>query len=136
MVPHMDQIRFVNSGSEACMSAVRLARGFTGRDKIIKFAGCYHGHADAFLIQAGSGAVTFGSPNSPGVTAGTAKDTLLAAYNNLEQVAEIFHANQEQIAAIIVEPVAGNMGCILPQAGFLEGLRSLCDAHGAVLIFD
>ena len=136
MVPHMDQIRFVNSGTEACMSAVRLARGFTGRDKIIKFAGCYHGHADAFLIQAGSGAVTFGSPNSPGVTAGTAKDTLLAAYNNLEQVAEIFHANPEQIAAIIVEPVAGNMGCILPQAGFLEGLRSLCDAHGTVLIFD
>ena len=136
MVPHMDQIRFVNSGTEACMSAVRLARGYTGRDKIIKFAGCYHGHADAFLIQAGSGAVTFGSPNSPGVTAGTAKDTLLAAYNNLEQVAEIFRANPEQIAAIIVEPVAGNMGCILPQAGFLEGLRSLCDTHGAVLIFD
>jgi glutamate-1-semialdehyde 2,1-aminomutase len=136
MVPHMDQIRFVNSGTEACMSAVRLARGFTGRNKIIKFAGCYHGHADAFLIQAGSGAVTFGSPNSPGVTTGTAKDTLLAAYNNLEQVAEIFRANPEQIAAIIVEPVAGNMGCILPQAGFLEGLRSLCDAHGAVLIFD
>ena len=136
MVPHMDQIRFVNSGTEACMSAVRLARGFTGRDKIIKFAGCYHGHADAFLIQAGSGAVTFGSPNSPGVTAGTAQDTVLAAYNNLEQVAEIFAANPEEIAAIIVEPVAGNMGCVLPKEGFLEGLRSLCDTHGAVLIFD
>ena len=136
MVPHMDQIRFVNSGTEACMSAVRLARGFTGRDKIIKFAGCYHGHADAFLIQAGSGAVTFGSPNSPGVTAGTAKDTLLAQYNNLDQVAEIFAANPEEIAAIIIEPVAGNMGCILPKEDFLEGLRSLCDAHGTLLIFD
>lgn len=136
MVPNMDQIRFVNSGTEACMSAVRLARGYTGRDKIIKFAGCYHGHADAFLIQAGSGAVTFGSPNSPGVTAGTAQDTLLAQYNNLEQVAEIFAANPEQIAAIIVEPVAGNMGCVLPQEGFLEGLRQLCDTHGTVLIFD
>ena len=136
MVPHMDQIRFVNSGTEACMSAVRLARGFTGRDKIIKFAGCYHGHADAFLIQAGSGAVTFGSPNSPGVTAGTAQDTILANYNNLEQVAEIFAANPEEIAAIIVEPVAGNMGCILPKEGFLEGLRSLCDTYGSVLIFD
>ncbi len=136
MVPHMDQIRFVNSGTEACMSAVRLARGYTGRDKIIKFAGCYHGHADAFLIQAGSGAVTFGSPNSPGVTAGTAQDTLLAQYNNLDQVAEIFTANPEEIAAIIIEPVAGNMGCILPKEGFLEGLRSLCDAHDALLIFD
>jgi len=136
MVPNMDQIRFVNSGTEACMSAVRLARGYTGRDKIIKFAGCYHGHADAFLIQAGSGAVTFGSPNSPGVTAGTAHDTILATYNNLEQVAEIFATNQEEIAAIIVEPVAGNMGCVLPKKGFLEGLRSLCDKYGAVLIFD
>jgi len=136
MVPNMDQIRFVNSGTEACMSAVRLARGYTGRDKIIKFAGCYHGHADAFLIQAGSGAVTFGSPNSPGVTSGTAQDTLLAQYNNLEQVAEIFASNPEQIAAIIVEPVAGNMGCVLPQEGFLEGLRQLCDNHGTVLIFD
>lgn len=136
MVPHMDQIRFVNSGTEACMSAVRLARGFTGRNKIIKFAGCYHGHADAFLIQAGSGAVTFGSPNSPGVTLGTAQDTLLASYNNLEQVAEIFNANPEEIAAIIIEPVAGNMGCVLPDDGFLEGLRSLCDTHGALLILD
>lgn len=118
------------------MSAVRLARGFTGKEKIIKFAGCYHGHSDSFLIQAGSGAVTFGSPNSPGVTQGTAKDTLLAPYNNLEAVKAIFEANQNEIAAIIVEPVAGNMGCIPPVDGFLEGLRSLCDTHEAVLIFD
>lgn len=136
MVPNIDKIRFVNSGTEACMSAVRLARGFTGKEKIIKFAGCYHGHSDSFLIQAGSGAVTFGSPDSPGVTKGTAKDTLLAAYNNLEAVKNIFEANPNEIAAIIVEPVAGNMGCIPPVEGFLEGLRNLCDAHKAVLIFD
>ena len=136
MVPNIDQIRFVNSGTEACMSAVRLARGFTGKEKIIKFAGCYHGHSDSFLIQAGSGAVTFGSPNSPGVTEGTAKDTLLAPYNNLEAVATIFEANPSEIACVIVEPVAGNMGCIPPHPGFLEGLRTLCDVHGAVLIFD
>ena len=136
MVPGIDKIRFVNSGTEACMSAVRLARGFTGRDKIIKFAGCYHGHSDSFLIQAGSGAVTFGSPNSPGVTQGTAKDTLLAEYNNLDQVREIFEANKDEIATIILEPVAGNMGCIPPAEGFLEGLRDLCQAHGALLIFD
>ncbi|MGB5983226.1 MAG: glutamate-1-semialdehyde 2,1-aminomutase [Nonlabens sp.] len=136
MCPGIDQIRMVNSGTEACMSAVRLARGFTGRDKIIKFAGCYHGHSDSFLIQAGSGAVTFGSPNSPGVTKGTAKDTLLADYNNLDQVAEIFEKNQGEIACIIIEPIAGNMGCIVPKDGFLDGLRSLCDEHGALLIFD
>jgi glutamate-1-semialdehyde 2,1-aminomutase len=136
MVPNIDKIRFVNSGTEACMSAVRLARGFTGKEKIVKFAGCYHGHSDSFLIQAGSGAVTFGSPNSPGVTKGTAKDTLLAAYNNLEAVKNIFEANPNEIAAIIVEPVAGNMGCIPPVEGFLEGLRNLCDAHKALLIFD
>ena len=136
MVPGIDKIRFVNSGTEACMSAVRLARGFTGRDKIIKFAGCYHGHSDSFLIQAGSGAVTFGSPNSPGVTQGTAKDTLLAEYNNLDQVREIFEANKDEIATIILEPVAGNMGCIPPAEGFLEGLKDLCKAHGALLIFD
>ncbi len=136
MAPHIDQIRMVNSGTEACMSAVRLARGFTGRDKIVKFAGCYHGHSDSFLIQAGSGAVTFGSPNSPGVTAGTAKDTLLASYNNLAHVEELFVNNPEQIACIIIEPIAGNMGCIVPQDGFLEGLRHLCDQHGALLIFD
>lgn len=136
MVPNIDKIRFVNSGTEACMSAIRLARGFTGREKIIKFAGCYHGHSDAFLIQAGSGAVTFGSPNSPGVTQGTAKDTLLASYNNLQQVAQLFEANTHEIAAVIIEPVAGNMGCIPPQEGFLQGLRDLCDLHGAMLVFD
>lgn len=136
MVPGIDKIRFVNSGTEACMSAIRLARGYTGREKIIKFAGCYHGHSDSFLIQAGSGAVTFGSPNSPGVTAGTAKDTLLASYNNLDTVKELFVANLQEIAAIIIEPVAGNMGCIPPAEGFLEGLRALCDTHGALLIFD
>lgn len=136
MVPNADQIRMVNSGTEACMSAVRLARGYTGRDKIIKFAGCYHGHSDSFLIQAGSGAVTFGSPNSPGVTQGTAKDTLLAQYNNLDQVADIFKKNQGEIACVIIEPIAGNMGCIVPQDGFLEGIRALCDAHGALFVFD
>jgi glutamate-1-semialdehyde 2,1-aminomutase len=136
MVPNIDKIRFVNSGTEACMSAIRLARGFTGRDKIIKFAGCYHGHSDSFLIQAGSGAVTFGTPNSPGVTEGTAKDTLLAQYNDLENVTALFGANPGQIAAIIIEPVAGNMGCIPPAEGFLEGLRQLCDANGTLLIFD
>ncbi|WP_397303557.1 glutamate-1-semialdehyde 2,1-aminomutase [Nonlabens ulvanivorans] len=136
MAPNVDQIRMVNSGTEACMSAVRLARGFTGRDKIIKFAGCYHGHSDSFLIQAGSGAVTFGSPNSPGVTQGTAKDTLLAQYNNLEQVADIFKKNEGEIACVIIEPIAGNMGCIVPQEGFLEGIRSLCDENDSLFIFD
>ena len=136
MAPNIDKIRFVNSGTEACMSAVRLARGFTGREKIIKFSGCYHGHSDAFLIQAGSGAVTFGSPNSPGVTQGTAKDTLLATFNNVDSVTQLFKANPDEIAAIIIEPVAGNMGCIPPEAGFLESLRYLCDQNGAVLIFD
>jgi glutamate-1-semialdehyde 2,1-aminomutase len=136
MVPNIDKIRMVNSGTEACMSAVRLARGFTQREKIIKFSGCYHGHSDAFLIQAGSGAVTFGAPNSPGVTQGTAKDTLLAQYNDLESVSQHFDQHSDQIAAIIVEPVAGNMGCIPPQAGFMEGLRKLCDKHQALLIFD
>ncbi len=136
MVPNIDKIRFVNSGTEACMSAIRLARGYTARHKIIKFAGCYHGHSDSFLIQAGSGAVTFGSPNSPGVTPGTAQDTLLAQYNNLAQVEQLFAANPNEIAAIIVEPVAGNMGCVPPAAGFLEGLRAICDQHNTLLIFD
>ena len=136
MVPNIDKICFVNSGTEACMSAVRLARGVTNREKIIKFTGCYHGHSDAFLIQAGSGAVTFGSPSSPGVTKGTAKDTLLAPYNNLEAVAKLFNEYPEEIAAIIIEPVAGNMGCISPAYGFLEGLRSLCDQNNALFIFD
>ena len=136
MVSNIDKIRFVNSGTEACMSAIRLARGFTKRDKIIKFAGCYHGHSDSFLIQAGSGAITFGSPNSPGVTSGTAKDTLLANYNDIQNVKDLFAANKSEIAAIIIEPVAGNMGCIAPQKGFLEALRQLCDEQGALLIFD
>ena len=136
MVPNMDKIRFVNSGTEACMSSVRLARGASGKEKIIKFAGCYHGHSDAFLIQAGSGAVTFGSPSSPGVTRGTAQDTLLAPYNNIKAVEQLFKEYPDQIAAIIIEPVAGNMGCIPPASGFLEGLRNLCDQFGSYLIFD
>tara|TARA_B100000700_G_C15017649_1_gene844113 strand:- start:1026 stop:2318 length:1293 start_codon:yes stop_codon:yes gene_type:complete len=136
MVPNIDKIRMVNSGTEACMSAVRLARGFTGKEKIIKFAGCYHGHSDSFLIQAGSGAMTFGTPNSPGVTQGTAKDTLLAAYNDLNGVKQIVDQNKDEIACIIVEPVPGNMGCIPPASGFLEGLRQLCDETGILLIFD
>ncbi len=136
MVPNIEQIRFVNSGTEACMSAVRLARGYTGKDKIIKFAGCYHGHSDSFLIQAGSGAVTFGSPNSPGVTKGTAKDTLLAEYNDLEGVKNLVQANQGEIAAIIIEPVAGNMGCIVPSNEFIQGLRALCTKEGILLLFD
>lgn len=136
MVPNIEKIRFVNSGTEACMSAVRLARGYTKKDKIIKFAGCYHGHSDSFLIQAGSGAVTFGEPNSPGVTQGTAKDTLLANFNNLGSVEDLIKANQGEIACIILEPVPGNMGCIVPKKGFLEGLRKLCDEHGILLIFD
>ncbi|GEC77519.1 glutamate-1-semialdehyde 2,1-aminomutase [Flavobacterium aquatile] len=136
MVPNIDKIRFVNSGTEACMSAIRLARGFTKRDKIIKFSGCYHGHSDSFLIAAGSGLSTFGVPNSPGVTQGTAKDTLLANYNDLESVSALFEANKNEIAAIIVEPVAGNMGCVPPLNGFLEGLRQLCSDNNALLIFD
>ena len=136
MVPNMDKIRFVNSGTEACMSAIRLARGFTKRDKIIKFSGCYHGHSDSFLIEAGSGVVTFGTPNSPGVTEGTAKDTLIAPYNNISFVKTIFKENSGQIAAIIIEPIAGNMGCVVPNSGFLEGLRKLCDINDSLLIFD
>jgi glutamate-1-semialdehyde 2,1-aminomutase len=136
MVPNIDKIRFVNSGTEACMSAIRLARGYTNRDKIIKFSGCYHGHSDSFLIAAGSGLSTFGVPNSPGVTEGTAKDTLLAKYNDLEYVKALFEANKNEIAAIIVEPVAGNMGCIPPKEGFLSGLKQLCEENGALLVFD
>mgnify|MGYP002349111856 FL=1 len=135
-VPNIDQIRMVSSGTEACMSAIRLARGYTGREKIIKFEGCYHGHSDSFLIKAGSGAATFGNPNSPGVTSGTAKDTLLAKYNDIEQVEDLFRHNQGEIAAIIVEPVAGNMGCVLPENNFLQNLRKVCDENGALLIFD
>lgn len=136
MVPNIDQIRMVNSGTEACMSAVRLARGYTNRDKIIKFAGCYHGHSDSFLIQAGSGAVTFGTPNSPGVTKGTAKDTLLATYNDLSSVENLLNANKEEVACVIIEPVAGNMGCIPPTREFLQGLKNLCAKHDTLLIFD
>lgn len=136
MVPNIDKIRFVNSGTEACMSAIRLARGYTKRDKIIKFSGCYHGHSDSFLIAAGSGLSTFGVPNSPGVTQGTAKDTLLAAYNDIENVRSLFEANKNEIAAIIIEPVAGNMGCIPPKKGFLEALKAVCVEHEALLIFD
>lgn len=136
MVPNIDKIRFVNSGTEACMSAVRLARGYTKRNKIIKFAGCYHGHSDSFLIAAGSGASTFGVPNSPGVTPGTAQDTLLANYNDIENVKQLFDTNKEEIAAIIIEPVAGNMGCVPPIDNFLQKLRTLCTENGSLLIFD
>lgn len=136
MVPNIDKIRFVNSGTEACMTAVRLARGYTQKDKIVKFAGCYHGHSDSFLIQAGSGAVTFGSPNSPGVTQGTARDTLLADYNNLESVQTLVNANKGEIAAVIIEPIAGNMGCIVPTDEFIKGLRELCTKEGILLLFD
>ncbi len=136
MMPSVELVRMVNSGTEATMSAVRLARGFTGRSKIVKFEGCYHGHADSFLIKAGSGAATFGVPNSPGVTESTVSDTLIAAYNDLETVAEQFETHGDDIAAVIVEPVAGNMGCVPPGDGFLEGLRDLCDKYEALLIFD
>ncbi|MBV6643793.1 MAG: glutamate-1-semialdehyde 2,1-aminomutase, partial [Cyclobacteriaceae bacterium] len=136
MIPSVEKVRMVNSGTEATMSAIRLARGFTKRDKILKFEGCYHGHGDSFLIAAGSGAMTMGAPDSPGVTRGTAQDTLLAPYNNLEKVREVVASNKGEIAAIIIEPVAGNMGCVLPEPGFLEGLRSVCDEDGILLIFD
>ena len=136
LAPNVDKVRFVNSGTEACMSAVRLARGYTGRDKIIKFSGCYHGHADPFLIQAGSGASTFGMPNSPGVTPSSAKDTLIADYNNIEQVSSLFKLNKNEIAAVILEPIAGNMGCVLPQENFIKELKEHCHDNGALLIFD
>lgn len=136
MVPGIDMVRMVNSGTEACMSAIRLARGYTKRDKFIKFAGCYHGHSDAFLIKAGSGAVTFGAPDSQGVTKGTAKDTLLAEYNNIDSVKQLIAENKDEIAAVIIEPVAGNMGCIPPKQGFLEELRAITIEAGICLIFD
>lgn len=136
MVPNVDLIRMVSSGTEACMSAIRVARGYTGRNKILKFEGCYHGHADSFLVKAGSGLATFNIQTVPGVTGGVSNDTLTCAYNDLAAVKELVQANKGEIAAIIVEPVAGNMGCILPQPGFLEGLRTVCDEEGIVLIFD
>ncbi len=136
IVPSLEMVRMVNSGTEATMSAVRLARGYTGRDKIIKFEGCYHGHGDSFLIKAGSGALTLGAPDSPGVTKGTAMDTLNAKYNDIESVKLLVNENKDKVAAIIIEPVAGNTGVIPPQPGFLAALRELCDKEGIVLIFD
>jgi glutamate-1-semialdehyde 2,1-aminomutase len=135
-VPSVEIVRMVNSGTEATMSAMRLARGFTGRDKIIKFEGCYHGHGDSFLIKAGSGVATLGLPDSPGVTKSTAKDTLTARYNDIESVYELVESNKEQIAAIFIEPVGGNMGCVPANKEFLESLRELCDAEKILLIFD
>jgi glutamate-1-semialdehyde 2,1-aminomutase len=136
MVPSVEKVRFCSSGTEATMSALRLARGFTGRDKFVKFAGCYHGHGDSFLISAGSGALTMGTPDSPGITAGTASDTLSLPYNDLGAVRAAFEANPNAVAAVIIEPYVGNMGFVLPGPGFLAGLRELCTAHGTLLIFD
>jgi glutamate-1-semialdehyde 2,1-aminomutase len=136
MVPNVDLIRMVSSGTEACMSAIRLARGYTGRNKIIKFEGCYHGHADSFLVKAGSGVATFNIQTVPGVTAGVAADTLTAPYNNIDAVQQLIIQHKNQIAAIIIEPVAGNMGCVLPQQNFLEGLRNLCTEEDIIFIFD
>ena len=136
MVPGIDMVRMVNSGTEAVMSALRVARGVTGREKLVKFEGCYHGHSDAMLVGAGSGALTQGVPDSAGVTRGAARDTLLAQYNDLDSVSALFDANPGEIAAVIVEPVAANMGVVPPAPGFLAGLRNLCDKHGALLIFD
>lgn len=136
LVPSIEQVRLVNSGTEAAMSAIRLARGFTGRDAIIKFKGCYHGHADCLLVDAGSGAMSHQQPTSDGVTTGCIQDTLIAEYNDLNSVEHLFKTNPNRIAAVMVEPVAGNMNCVPPIQGFLEGLRSLCDTHGALLVFD
>jgi glutamate-1-semialdehyde 2,1-aminomutase len=136
IVPSVEKVRMVNSGTEATMSAIRAARGYTGREKFIKMEGCYHGHGDSFLIAAGSGALTFGVPDSAGVTKGTAKDTLIVPFNDLEAIEKLISGNKNEIAAIILEPVVGNMGCVAPQPGYLEGLRKICDAHNIVLIFD
>jgi glutamate-1-semialdehyde 2,1-aminomutase len=136
IVPSVEKVRMVNSGTEATMSAIRVARGFTGRDKIIKMEGCYHGHGDSFLIAAGSGALTFGHPDSPGVTKGTAQDTLIAPFNNLEAISLLIDKNPNQIAALILEPVVGNMGTVIPKGGYLQGLRDICTKHGIILIFD
>ena len=135
-VPSIEMIRMVNSGTEAVMSAIRAARGFTGRNRVIKFAGCYHGHSDAMLVKAGSGVMTSGVPDSAGVPAGCAADTLTAVYNDLESVRMLFSQNPGEVAAVIVEPVAANMGVVVPEAGFLQGLRELCDQNHALLIFD
>jgi glutamate-1-semialdehyde 2,1-aminomutase len=135
-MPSLERVRFVSSGTEAAMSAIRVARAATRRDKIIKFEGCYHGHADSFLVQAGSGALTLGVPTSPGVTRGAANDTLIASYNDIASVHRAFDANRGQIAALIVEPIAGNMGVVPPADGFLRALREVCDAHGSLLVFD
>lgn len=136
MVPSIEMVRLVSSGTEATMAAIRLARAYTKRDKIIKFEGCYHGHGDSFLIAAGSGVATLGTPDSPGVTASTAKDTLTAVYNNLNSLQNLFEANLNQVAAVIIEPVVGNMGLVTPKEGYLAGVRKLCDQYGALLIFD
>ena len=136
MIPSVEKVRMVNSGTEATMSAIRVARGYTQREKIIKMEGCYHGHGDSFLLAAGSGPMTMGTANSSGVTKGTAKDTLTAPFNDVEVIKQLIENNKNQIAAIILEPVAGNMGCILPKEGYLQGLRDLCDANNIVLIFD
>ncbi|MEO6330000.1 MAG: aminotransferase class III-fold pyridoxal phosphate-dependent enzyme, partial [Ginsengibacter sp.] len=136
MAPNVDLIRMVSSGTEACMSAVRLARGFTGRNKIIKFDGCYHGHADSLLVNAGSGVATLNIQIVPGITAGVANDTLTAPYNNLKAVEDLVNKNKDEIAAIIIEPVCGNMGCIAPLPGFLEGLRKICNEENIIFIFD
>jgi len=136
LMPSVERVRFVSSGTEAAMSAVRVGRAATTRDKIVKFAGCYHGHADAFLVQAGSGALTLGTPTSPGVTPAAAADTLVASYNDLDSVRRVFDANRDQIAALIVEPIAGNMGVVPPADGFLKALREICTASGTLLIFD
>jgi glutamate-1-semialdehyde 2,1-aminomutase len=136
LMPSLQRVRFVSSGTEATMSAIRVARAATKRDKIIKFEGCYHGHADPFLVQAGSGALTLGVPTSPGVTKAAASDTLLASYNDPQSVERVFQANRDEIAALIVEPIAGNMGVVPPADGFLKRLRELCDQHGALLVFD
>ncbi len=136
LMPSLERVRFVSSGTEATMSAIRVARAATGRDTLIKFEGCYHGHADSFLVKAGSGALTLGTPTSPGVPSAAAADTLIAGYNDLDSARVLFEANRDRIAAVIVEPIAGNMGVVPPADGFLQGLRDLCTSHGALLIFD